>query len=881
MAGSEPTDGNEPAAASGLAETAAPFVAATPTPDPTAAPALVAIGASAGGLEAIERFFAAIETPSRFAFVIVQHLSPDLQSLMVELLAKRTALAIRTVEDGTTPVADAIHLIPPDRTITLEAGRLRLAERDPRALVHHPIDEFFVSLATDRGAAAIAIVLSGSGSDGSRGARAIRAAGGRVLVQDPKSATFASMPQSAIEAGCDSEVMTPDAMAQALLQALPRPATARTPTARTPTGQTGAGHDPEAAAVLPPGLAACLEQAFGIDAAAYRHATLQHRVNRRMMLRGFDELDAYTAFVTDDADEQEALYQDLLIGPTGFLRDAAGFAALEREVAPALAASLDAGEAVRIWVPACATGEEAYAIAILIVALCDKPPESLPLSIFATDVHRRSLAVAGAGFYSEEALAAIRPEWRRRYFLGRGSGWQVDQAVRRTITFTPHDLLREQPYPRLQLISCRNLLGRLADDPRERLLSSFATSLVPGGHLLLGEGESAASHGEIFAPLDPTVPLYRKKRGATPLERGSMVATALPAPGPPLTVSPGRTAPRERRDQRLTTAQELLLDRYVPPSLLVDEAGQVIHCFGDAGAYLQPPRGRPSLAVLDMVKDALRAPLSSAINRVKRTGRPVTLAQLPLTRDPDAPLLPRLVVEAPGCRPDAPRCLLVSFDDRRITPDPGADPEADTPAASLDSATLRQLDELERELRFGEDSLKETIHGLESTNAELAARNRELESAEAAAQAGLEALRTAGLEQQRRIDILLKLGQELERLVDATGLAALLLDPDLRIRRFTPAATRYFNLLPQDIGRPLGHVTHQLAAADIVALLQATTTSDTTTHDLETTDGNPVRLSISPLRSLGHDPAGIALAIHPRDPAAPRQPFPDPPPPPS
>ena len=861
------------AAAGGLAEATTPFapvaakaIADHPTGTAAAAPepppSIVAIGASAGGLEALEQFFTTVAAPSRFAFVIVQHLSPELQSLMVELLAKRTTLVVRAVENGMAPAAGAIHLIPPEQTMTLEAGRFRLAERDPRDLGHHPIDEFFVSLAADRGAAAVGIVLSGSGSDGSRGARAIRAAGGRVLVQEPKTATFSSMPAAAIAAGCDAEVMPPAAMARALLETRPRPAI---------------DPQPETASALPPALAACLERGFGIDIAAYRRATLQHRVRRRMMRRGFDSLDAYTTFVSDDPDEQEALYQELFIRATGFRRDAAGLAALEREVAPGLAACLDAGEEVRLWVAGCATGEEAYAIAMLVMAQCRQPAENLPLAVFATDIHRRSLAVAGAGFYSEEAVADLRPDWCERFFTRRGSGWQIDQAVRHAITFSPHDLLREPPFPQLQLISCRNLVSFLEPAARDRLIASFAAALLPGGHLLLGEGESAEGHEAAFARLDAAVPLYRKKRAGARGERGSMVASALPPPGPPLTVSPGRVPLRERRDQRLTTAREMLLDRYAPPSLLVDEADQVIHCFGDAGRYLETPRGRPSLAVLDMVKDVLRAPLATAINRVKRTGQPVALADLPLASGQGAPLLPRLVVEAPSCRPDARACLLVSFDDRANDDEnrPAGDGDGGPaePLISFDRATLRHLHELERDLRSREESLQETILALEATNAALTARNHALETADAAAGASLEALRTSGIEQQRRLDSLVRLGQELERLVEAAGCAALLLDPDLGVRRFTPAATRYFNLLPQDCGRPLGHVTHHFAATDLIALVEATVASGTTTaHDLATTDGKPVRLTVTPLQSPGERPAGIALAVHERDlgPPAPR-----------
>ena len=659
IAGSQQTAGDdEPAKTEGLAEAATAFAAAAATADtlPTAPTVpIVAIGASAGGLEAIEQFFAAVEAPSRFAFVIVQHLSPDFKNLMVELLAKHTALAVCPVEDGMRPLANAIHLIPPGKTMTIEAGLLRLDRHrptghDPRDVARHPIDECFVSLATDRGGEAIGIVLSGSGSDGSRGARAIRAAGGRVLVQLPATARFSSMPQAALEAGCQDEVMVPGDMAAALHEPGPR--------------RQAQGNAPPASA-LSPRIVDILAEAFGLDVDAYRTDTVQRRVHRRMMLRGFDELEAYANFVADDADEQEALYQDLLIGVTAFFTDPAAFDALERVAVPALAAQLDAGQEVRVWIPGVATGEEAYSIAILLLAHCRQPLESPPLRVFATDIHRRSLAIAGAGLYSEEAVRHVRPEWRQRFFTRRGSGYQVIPALREVLAFSPHDLLRDPPFTRVQLVSCRNVLSYLDADARDRVSLSLANALLSGGHLLLGATEPAPGHAELFAPIDAETRLYRR-RNTAPIDRGGPNLPAPAAPSPRLTVSSGATLRSERRDQRLTMAQELLLDRYVPPSLLVDDAGQVVHCFGDAGAWLKAPSGRASLAVLDMVEDALRAPLASAIATVKRTGRPVTLTDLPIDTDEedDARRMLRLVVEAPLVRPDGQRCLLVSFDDR-------------------------------------------------------------------------------------------------------------------------------------------------------------------------------------------------------------------------
>ncbi len=811
---------------------AVPLGSPVPEQAPEAPEAIVAIGASAGGLEAIEQFFGEVEVPSRLAFVIVQHLSPDLKSLMGELLSRHTTLAVPQVLDGMRPAANAIYLIPPGKTMTIEGGVLLLADRDARDFAYNPIDEFFLSLAADQGAASIGVVLSGSGSDGSRGARAILRAGGRVLVQAPATAKFSSMPKAALEAGCTADVMPPEAMPRALLDVELRPRHERVPVAESS---------------LPTRLVDSLDATFGIDLSRYRAGIVQRRVRRRMMLRGFDQIEDYAELVADDGDEQEALYQDLLIGGTAFFRDAEVFEALERLVVPPLAAELDAGREVRIWVPAVATGEEAYAIAILILAQCQAAAAdtagALPLRIFATDVHRRSLAVAAAGHYSEEAVRHVRPEWLERYFSQRGSGYQVIPALRRCIVFSPHDLLQDPPFTRLQLVSCRKLLPYLGKEAQDEVLRGLGTALQADGHLLLGPGERLGALEAEFEAVAPALPLYRRRPGSTSLGRPALVSSVLAAGGQAggrnLAMAPGGPPRPERRDHRLTMAHELLLDRYVPPSLLVDAAGLVVHSFGDAGAYLRQPRGRPSLAVLEMIVEPLRGPLGSAMSRVRRTGRPVTLRHVAAG---DEHVLQRLVVETLPGSGDARGCLLVSFDDRRgptetAEDDPAADADADLAGAAPAFEPA-------------------------ATSEELCAANRALQSAMEELHAANDELRAASAEQQRRIAALLQCGQDLESLVGSAELAALFVDADLRVRRFTPALGRFFNLLAQDIGRPLAHLTHGFGDADIVGRLRdVTATGDIVSADLVAADGALVRLRAVPHRGQDQKVTGVAVTF--------------------
>ncbi|MEZ5864649.1 MAG: CheR family methyltransferase [Geminicoccaceae bacterium] len=550
----------------------------------------------------------------------------------------------------------------------------------------------------------------------------------------------------------------------------------------------------------------------------------------------------------------------------GVLRDREVFEALERLVVPALAAELDAGREVRVWVPAVATGEEAYSIAILLLAQCQEGAEEPPLRIFATDVHRRSLAVAAAGHYSEEAVRNLRPEWLERYFSRRGSGYQAIPALRRCIVFSPHDLLKDPPFTRLQLVSCRNLLIYLKKAAQEDVLRSFAAALQADGHLLLGPSESPGTLEAEFEAVADGVPLYRRRPGSSSLARPALVPSVLAAGGQAggrsLPVPPGGTARPERRDQRLTVAHELLLDRYVPPSLLVDAAGLVVHCFGDAGAYLRQPRGRPSLAVLDMIVEPLRGPLGSAMSRVRRTGEPITLRHVATG---DEHVLPRLVVEMLPGPGDGRRCLLVSFDDRQAA----GETAASEPPIEPDAHAAVRIQELERDLRFTEESLRATVEELGSANQELLAANEELRAANQELQSTMDELhavndrlQAVGTEHQRRIAGLTECARDMESLFGSTELAALLVDADLRVRRFTPALGRFFNLLAQDIDRPLAHLTHCFGDADIVGRLRdVTATGDIQSQDLVTADGTVVRLRAVPLRGGGARVTGVTVSF--------------------
>ncbi|MEZ6071303.1 MAG: chemotaxis protein CheB [Pirellulales bacterium] len=461
---------------------------------------VVGIGASAGGLEALEKFFDNVPRDSNVAFVVVQHLSPDFKSLMDELLARHTELAIHRVEDGMAIEPNAIYLIPPKKEMIVSGGRLLLTDKDPKSGLSLPIDTFMRSLAQDCADRAIGVVLSGTGSDGSRGIRAIHAAGGFVIAQDTASANFDGMPRSAVDTGVVDAVLRPQAMARAILDHVQ----GISPVAATTPDSVDEG------AIST--LFTALRDAYGIDFSCYKPTTVARRVERRLQISGANTLGEYVAHVRDDAEELNALYRDLLIGVTKFFRDEDAFHSLETEVIPQLLSQVPAEDDVRIWIAGCATGEEAYSIAILLDEAMRSRRRPVNVKIFATDVHQASLEFASAGLFSQDALEDVSNERLKRYFIRQGRSYQVTAPLRKMIVFAPHNVVRDAPFTKLDLISCRNLLIYFQPDAQKKVLSLFHFGLKANGVLLLGPSESPGELGDEFDAVDRHWKIYRKRR---------------------------------------------------------------------------------------------------------------------------------------------------------------------------------------------------------------------------------------------------------------------------------------------------------------------------------------------------------------------------------
>ena len=770
---------------------------------PLEPPFVVGVGASAGGLEAIERMFEGMPADSGLAFVIVQHLSPDFRSLMDEVLARWTTIPIHRVEDGMQVEANAIYLMPAKSEMVISDGRLLLKERDREAPVPLPIDHFFRSLAQDCGTRAIAVVLSGTGSDGSRGIVDIHAAGGLVLVQTEDSAKFDGMPRSARETGVADIVLHPSDIPSALTQFVANPSV----TQLSSTLQGPGFHHTGLQRVFE-----LIRDAYGLDFGYYKLSTVVRRVERRLMLRDTRHVDDYAVQLESDREELDTLYHDLLIGVTKFFRDSEAYERLATLGIRNLIERADEEVGIRVWVAGCATGEEAYSIAMLFDELLAESNKRIGVKIFATDVHQGSLEVASTGVYSEEALAGTSPGRKQRYFSRDGDGYRVSPRLRQDIVFAQHNLTKDAPFTKVDLITCRNLLIYLQPQAQSKVLSLFHFGLRANGLLFLGPSESPGEIADEFETVDAHWKLYRKRRDVRlaadtrwrhlPARRAAE-ATGLPAID--------NVASRST-EHLLMSTYDALLSKVMPASLLFAEDGTLLYTFGDAGDYLKPEQGRTTLDVFQRLTGDLRRSVSAAVRKAFKEDTKITYFGVPVERNGEKVLHD---VTATPIREDrtAVNAVLVQFRPLETPQKPSSDDER------FDAGTLsnEQVSALETELRYTKENLQATIEELETsneelqaTNEELVASNEELQSTNEELHSVNEELYTVNAEHQAKIAELSELTRDMDNLLQSTEVHTVFLDADLSIRKFTPGVADTFNFLPQDVGRKIDSFTHSI-----------------------------------------------------------------------
>jgi len=816
----------------------------------------VGLGASAGGLAALEQFLAHVPADSGLAYVVVQHLDPTHRTMLSELLQRVTAMPVREATQGQHLAPDRVYVIPPNQDLTVQGGALRLtATAQPRGL-RLPIDLLFSSLARDQGELAIGVVLSGMGSDGSLGLQAIKSQGGLTLAQAPETATFDAMPKNAMATGCVDIVDLPGALPGRILRVTA---------------------DRHAARLLPEGsdesdvhaLASILEQLrrrCRHDLSEYKPSTLHRRILRRMGVHGLATRAAYADFVGENPNELDLLFDEMLIGVTSFLRDPAVWQELRDDVLPGLLASTVAGTRLRAWVVGCSTGEEAYSLAMVFSEAAAALPggDTRALQIFATDLSADAIAVARRGWYSQQVGADVSAERLARFFVPHGTGYVVDKPLREMVLFAQHDVIQDPPFTRLDLLCCRNLMIYFTSALQRRLLPLFSYSLRPGGVLMLGTSETVGSAQSEFTPLSPKSRLYRRGEIA-----GSARAQTFPVKPPRRTNLPQQELPVTTRASPPTNLQSLaeqaLLQTYSPPAVLVNGQGDVVYIHGSVGRYLEPAAGKANWNIHVMARPAIRTQVAAALRHALQDPQPVELPGLRL--DDNASDTVHVSVQALQAPEALSGLVMIAFraepaharPARRTRRKPGS------PDPALTEEVQRLKDEvlaLRQEMHASAEELQAANEELQSANEELQSANEELTTSKEESQSMNEELQTLNGELQSKLDDLALAQSDMQNLLNSTDIATLFLDSELNVRRYTEQITRIIHLREGDVGRPLTDLANTLVYPDLNEDARKTLrTLATTEKEITTTDGLWFLVRIKPYRTLANAIQGLVLTF--------------------
>lgn len=819
---------------------------------------IAGIGASAGGLEALERLFAAMPLDTGISFVVIQHLSPDFESHMEQLLGRVTRLPIRVVTDGLSVQPNTIYLIPPKMEMVISNGRLLLTERSPERTLSHPIDQFMRALAHDSGDRAIGIVLSGTGSDGSRGISDIKEAGGLVIAQTPATCKFDAMPSNAQKTGHVHLVLPPESIGKTLAEYVRN------------GDKPGALRDRATESLQEKGVQRVfqlLQAGHGIDFSHYKASTVGRRIQRRMDLNQIQSLERYVERLSSDRIELNELYKDLLIGVTSFFRDREAFEILGNRVIPDII-ERHSGDAIRVWVCGCATGEEAYSLAMLFAEGIAESGKAVDFKMFATDAHQESLNFAAAGVYPSESLEQLNEERRERFFIKRQDGYLVSSELRRMIVFAPHNVVSDPPFTQMDLVSCRNLLIYLQPVAQRKTLSLFHFALKSSGVLFLGPSESPGEIGDEFDALDSHWRIYRKRRDVRlPLEMRMPLGGGAPASSRGTTRTDG---PPRRSNEVVSAVYDALLARVMPPGVLVDDRFEILHTFAGSESFLRLPPGRPTANLVDMIHPSIKSPLLGALQHALKGGKVVRYSGLSVpglsVPGQAAGKQLRLIVEPISVPRLHAMTLLVTFDVVDAPPDQRHEQSFDE--VNINQADAERIESLEVELTHTRQNLQATIEELESSNEELQASNEEMVAANEELQSTNEELHsvneelyTVNAEHQRRLAELDQAHNDMNNLLASTRVGVIFLDRELRIRRYTPEIGRLFQILPQDVGRSIEGFSHVLTRPDLVSDLRQVVDTESE-REFETRDasGQAYLVRALPYRT-GSQVAGIVVAL--------------------
>lgn len=815
---------------------------------------IVGIGASAGGLEALEQFLARVPPGSGMAFVIVQHLDPTRKGIMPELLQRATGMKVIQVKNRTPVREDCVYVIPPNKDMSILHGVLHLlAPASPRGL-RLPIDVFLRSLALDQQERSVGVILSGMGSDGTLGLRAIKEKAGVVLVQEPATAKFDSMPRSAIDAGLADIVAPADELPGKILAYLQRkPLIARTELVMEDKTQSAL----EKVIVL-------LRDHTGNDFSLYKRNTLYRRIERRMGIHQITKMAGYVRYLQENSQELDLLFKELLIGVTNFFRDSAVWEELRTQVIPALLASRSPGHALRAWVPGCSTGEEAYTLAMVFREAVEalKPKASFVLQIFATDLDRDAIDKARHGVFPPNITADVSPERLKRFFTKEDHGYRVRREIREMVIFAPQNIIMDPPFTKLDLLSCRNLLIYLTAEVQKKLMPLFHYSLTPGGLLLLGSAETVGSSTDLFASVSAKARIF--KRTETVQRPVQVEFPASFKVGKPF--GPESAQPAKPSVSLQSLADQLILRSYAPPTVLTNDKGDIFYISGRTGKYLEPAAGKANWNLFAMAREGLRYELATAFPKALKQKESVLLHALKVGTDGGTQC-----VDVSVQRLDEPGPLhglvIILFTDVAMAADTHT---SKTPAQNARlTASERELQRVRAEARItheemqtSQEEIRSANEELQSTNEELQSTNEELTTSKEEMQSLNEELQTVNAELQAKLQELSSSSNDMKNLLDSTDIAMLFLDRHLNVRRFTHQATKIIKLIPSDVGRPITDLVSNLddpaLDADAREVLRSLVPKE---KPVSTPDGRWFSVRIMPYRTLDDRIDGVVITF--------------------
>jgi two-component system CheB/CheR fusion protein len=840
---------------------------------------IVAIGASAGGIEALTDLMNYLATDTGMAFVLVQHLDPKHHSILTELLARKTAMPVTEVTDGLSVEPDHVYVIPPNASMTISDHTLHLGPREESRGAHMPVDHFMRSLAEQKGNRAIGIILSGSGSDGTLGMVEIQGHGGVTFAQDHATAKYDSMPRSAVVAGCVDYVLPTKGIAKELARIARHPYVAR----NTLSGAT------EDEAALGTGLSTifqALKRATGVDFTHYRKTTILRRVQRRMVVHKIDKIEEYAKFVQSKPAEIKALYQDMLINVTSFFRGQRVFEALKSTVFPAIQKNLLRERGMRIWTPGCASGEETYSVAMALLEFLGERASQIPIQFFGTDVSESSVTRARNGVYPDNIQGDVSPERLRRFFTKTEGGYRVSKVIRDMCIFAEHNVLNDPPFSRMDLICCRNLLIYLEPPMQSRVISLFHYALRSSSFLVLGSSEGVGTTAGLFTVEERSHKIFSRKAGTARQavgfslespERREYGAVRMQASSP--VASWNYAEAQKEFDRRLLT-------QYTPATVFVDEDMEIIHTRGNVNRYLKLATGRASLSLLKMARDGLLLELRNAIVHAKKENAVIGRRNVRIKNgmgnengegeaagDATRPVNFEVIPIALGDLKE--QYFMIVFQEappevRRESAPGRARPREETESA------LRRTAKLEEELAATKEYLQSVIETQEATNEELQSANEEIlssneelqstneemETAKEELQSANEELNTVNDELRSRNAEITQINNDLINLFSSIDIAVIMIGSDLTIRRFTPKAQKFLGLIPGDVGRPLSNINPTIEIADLQAMvLQVMANFHTLERELTDRMGVHYQFKILPYRTIENKIDGAVITI--------------------